>query len=363
VTGGIATKKRLVVVGLEHYHITGWIETLEEFADQIEIVALYDPDPELGQRLAPLHHDPILADALPDRYRAVPFETDLEQLLAVHRPDLALITLPNRDIPAAVSLLATAGVDLLIDKPGARTAAEGAIGLAAIDATGVKAAVGFNRRYGRAWQDARRMVAEGRIGRLMTTETIFTTSSVLVRDPSNRQFDLELMGGGILHWLGIHDLDLLPWMTGDEIAEVHAFSGTLGEARVAVEDVVSMSVRYASGAIGTVHYAYALPRPGNDGYIALRGTEGSIRIQSTGVVTWIGPGTRENPLETQTTTYELAKTGGYGPLARACIADWLDAIAENRQPVASYADAIAALKIVDAAYESARNGQTISLNR
>ncbi|MGH2548953.1 MAG: Gfo/Idh/MocA family protein, partial [Thermomicrobiales bacterium] len=277
--------------------------------------------------------------------------------------DLALITLPNIAIPSAVELIATAGIDLLIDKPGARTAGEGTSALAAIDATGVKAALGFNRRYGRAWQDAQRMVGEGKIGRLMATETVFTTSSVLVRDPSNRQFDLELMGGGILHWLGIHDLDLLPWLTGDSIAEVHAFMGTLGAANVDVEDVISMSMRYRSGAIGTIHYAYAFPRPGNEGYIALRGTGGSIRIQSNGVLTWIGPGTREDPLETLTSTYELAKAPGYGPLARACVADWLDAIANNRQPLATYADALNALRIVDAAYESARTGQTISLSR
>lgn len=357
------TKKRLAVIGLEHYHITGWIETLEEFADQIEIVALYDPNPELGRRLAPLHHDPILRDELPERYRNIPFETDLDALLSRFRSDLALVTLPNIEAPAAIELLATAGIDLLIDKPGARTAPEGAAALAAITATGAKAALGFNRRYGRAWQDAQRMVSEGKIGRLMATETIFTTSSVTVRDPSNRLFDPELMGGGILHWLGIHDLDLLPWLTGESIAEVHAFTGTLGAARVGVEDVISMSMRYENGAIGTVHYAYALPRPGNDGYIALRGTEGSIRIQSTGVLTWIGPGTREEPLETLTTTYELAKAPGYGPLARACVADWLDAIANNRQPRATYIDALNALRIVDAAYESARTGQTISLNR
>lgn len=356
-------KKRLAVIGLEHYHITGWIETLEEFADQIEIVVLYDPDPALGQRLAPRHHDPILRDELPERYRSVPFETDLLAVIDRYQPDLALITLPNVNAPAAIELLATAGVHLVIDKPGARTAAEGAEALKAIESTGVKAAVGFNRRYGRAWQDAKRMVEEGRIGRLMATETIFITSSVAVRDPSNRLFDRELMGGGILHWLGIHDLDLMPWLTGDKVADVHAFSGTLGPAEVEVEDVISMSMRYASGAIGTVHYAYALPRPGNDGYIALRGTEGSIRIHSSGVVTWIGPGMREDPLETQTTTYELAKVGGYGPLARACIADWLDAIANDRQPLATYADALAALRIVDSAYESARTGQTVSLTR
>ncbi len=351
---------RLAAIGLEHYHITGWIQTLEGWADQIEIVALYDPDPALGERLAPTYHDPVLADALSENYRALPFFTDLDRLIAEIKPDLALVTLPNRDIPPAIVKLADAGIHLLVDKPGARTHAEGQTAQEAIARNGVKAAMGFNRRYGRGWQDAREMVLEGRIGRLMATEAIFTTSSIAVRGADNRIMDPELMGGGILHWLGIHDLDQLPWLTGDSVTEVHAITGTLGDVPAEVEDVVSMSLRYASGAIGTVHYAYAFPRPGNDGYIALRGTKGSIRIQSNGNLTWFGPGDRANPFETETRTYELAKIGGYGPLASACVADWLTAIAENREPLATYANAVAALSIVDAAYASARSGQTVA---
>ena len=55
---------RVGVVGLAHYHVTGWVETLEGFADELEIVALYDADPERGRTLAPPHHDPSLRPAL-----------------------------------------------------------------------------------------------------------------------------------------------------------------------------------------------------------------------------------------------------------------------------------------------------------
>ena len=37
---------RVGVVGLAQYHVTGWVETLEGFPDELEIVALHDPDPE-----------------------------------------------------------------------------------------------------------------------------------------------------------------------------------------------------------------------------------------------------------------------------------------------------------------------------
>ncbi len=109
---------RVAVVGLDHYHVTGWVETLEGFADDLDIVALYDPDPERGRALAPTHHDPALRATLGERYRDVPFETRLDDLIARHRPDVALVTLPNADAPAAIETLAAAGVHLLIDKPG-----------------------------------------------------------------------------------------------------------------------------------------------------------------------------------------------------------------------------------------------------
>jgi predicted dehydrogenase len=352
---------RVVIVGLEHYHVTGWAESLGQFPERIEIVGLYDPNPALGERLAPSYYDPNLSPTLPAGLREIPFNTDLDALIGELRPDIALVTLPNAHAPAAIERLAAAGVHLLVDKPGARTAAEAEWAFGAARAAGVKAAIGLTRRYGRGWQDARQMVESGRVGRLLTTEAIFVTSSVAVRNPSNLIFSRDLMGGGILHWLGVHDLDLLLWLTGDRIVEVQAMSGRVGGEPVDVEDVVSMAVRFEGGAIGTVHYAYALPRTASDGYVALRGTGGSVRIQPDGTLTWIGPGSASDPVMTQQSTYETRKVPGYGPTALAIIDDLLGAIEEDRDPKAPGEAAVEALRVIDAAYESARTGQRVKV--
>jgi len=115
------TRLRLAVVGIDHYHTTGWVESLEQFADEVEIVALYDPDPAMGQTLAARFHDPSLSPALAPRYKSLPFYDDLEQLIGRERLDLALVTLQNRDAPPAIERLAAASVHLLIDKPAAHT--------------------------------------------------------------------------------------------------------------------------------------------------------------------------------------------------------------------------------------------------
>ena len=118
---GPGRRLRLGVVGLAHYHVTGWVETLEGFEDDIDIVALYDPDPERARTLAPPHHDPSLRASLGERYRDLPVETRLEDLIARHALDIALVTLPNADAPEAIEELASAGVHMLIDKPAARS--------------------------------------------------------------------------------------------------------------------------------------------------------------------------------------------------------------------------------------------------
>lgn len=355
------TPMRVAVIGLEHYHVTGWVESLELFRDRLEIVALYDRDPARGAALAPSFHDPHLSPALDAAYRAVPFYTDLDTLLARERIELALVTLPNAAIPDAVTRLAAAGAHLLVDKPGARTGEEAAAAYRAARAAGVKVAVGLGRRFGQGWRDARAMMQQGRLGRLLTTEAIFTTSSVRVRDPRNTIFDRELSGGGVLHWLGVHDIDQMLWQTGDEIVEVQAMAANVGGDAIAVEDAVSVGLRFAGGALGTIHYAYALPRPGSDGYLAFRGEQGSVKIAPDGRLTWFGGGTHLDPVTAQETVYASRVVPGYGATGAAVIADLLAAIAEDRDPLATGEDLVRALRVIDAAYASARDGRRVRL--
>jgi predicted dehydrogenase len=355
-------KRRVAVVGLDHYHTTGWVESLELFPEEIEIVAIYEPDESLWAGLAPRYVDPHLSARLHDRHLDTPFVADLGALIDEHRPDIALVTLPNATMPSAIETLANAGVHMLVDKPGAanRTAAKRAFGVAR--ERNVKVATGLLRRYGRGWQHAHQLCQDGRPGRLLSTETVFNTSSPFVRDPSNHLFSKELQGGGILLWLGIHEIDQLLWLTGERIIEVQAVAGQVNDAGIEVEDAISVAFRYESGAIGTLHCAYVLPRTMSQGYLAIRGAKGSISVQFDGSVKWIGPGNRDDAVREETVTYTSATLPGYGSMAPAVIRDLLSAIDEDRQPLANGDALVAALGVVDAAYEAAATGKRVRVD-
>ena len=351
---------RVGVVGLSHYHVTGWVETIEGFPDELEIVALYDPDPERARALAPTHHGPSLRAGLGEAYRAIPVETHLDDLIRGHDLDVALVTLPNAAAPVAIEELARAGIHLLVDKPAARTAAEARQAFKTVHDAGVRAVVGLTRRYSPAARHARDLVAAGRLGRLISAEAVFAAASVPVRDPTNPLFDPALAGGGILSWLGIHDLDCLLWLTGEPVVEVSAMTGLVGSPGLAVEDVASVALRFAGGAVGTVHHAYALPARGYRSRLALRGLDGSIELGLDDSLVLLTAGA-DGFVHEERKTFEVPPAPGYGASGRAAVRDLLDSIREEREPQANGDVLVNALELIDAAYESARSGRHVRL--
>jgi len=351
---------RVGVVGLDHYHVTGWVETVEGFPDKLEIVALYDPDTVQRARRAPRHHDPTLRPALGERYAGLPFTTSLDELIAGHAIDIALVTLPNRDAPAAIERLARAGIHQIVDKPAAldHRAARSAF-RAAADA-GVRVVVGLTRRYVPAVLAAREAIGVGRLGRLVAAEALLTASSVAVRDPANALFDPDLSGGGVVSWLGVHDVDALLWLVGEPVVEVAAMTGAVGDPSLGVEDVASISLRFAGGAIATLGQAYALPARGYRWSLAVRGTHGSVELGLDDDLVIVTAGD-DGFVREERRRFTVEPAGGYGAAGRAAVADLLAAIAEGRDPAASGEHLVAALEVVDAAYEAARSGRHVRL--
>ncbi len=351
---------RVGVVGLSHFHVTGWVETLEGFPDDLEIVALYDPDRERGRTLAPPHHDPTLRPALGEQYRSLPFETRLDALIERHDLDIALVTLPNVDAPDAIGMLAGAGIHLLIDKPAARSANELRPAADEVRASGVRAVVGLTRRYAPAALAARELVRSGGLGRLLAAEAVFATSSVVVRNPANLLFDGAASGGGILSWLGVHDIDALRWLSGEEITEVSAMAGT-GHRGLDVEDVISVAVRFAGGAVGTIQQSYSLPAAGYRGGLALRGVAGSLELGGDDELVVLSRAS-DGTLREDRTSFAGPAVPGYGAQGRAAVEDLLRAIRDGGDTAAPLDELVRDLEVIDAAYASVRTGRTVTVH-
>lgn len=85
------------------------------------------------------------------------------------------------------------------------------------------------------------------------------------------------LGGGVILTL-THPLDYLRWLLG-EVDALWSFSGTLGGLGLAVEDTAEIGLRFASGAMGTVHLDYVQRPPSHT--LEIIGTAGMIRWEAS----------------------------------------------------------------------------------
>jgi len=117
--------------------------------------------------------------------------------------DAAIVATPTDDHVMVGSLLAAAGVHMLIEKPLARDVAAGEQLSQAIDAAGVIAAVGHVERFNPAVRALKQRLDHDELGDLYQIST-------------SRQgpFPDRIRDVGVIKDLGTHDIDLTMWISG-----------------------------------------------------------------------------------------------------------------------------------------------------
>jgi predicted dehydrogenase len=169
-----------------------------------------------------------------------------EAMLDEMRPDGAIVALPNHlHVPAGLACIER-GIPSLIEKPVADSLSAARRLTQASEASGVPVLVGHHRRHSPDIREARRIVRDGLLGDLVTV------SGMCLFDKPDSYFDASWRrseGGGPLLINLIHDIDSLRFICG-EIDSVRAFTSNAVRG-FEVEDTASVTLRFASGVLGT----------------------------------------------------------------------------------------------------------------
>ncbi len=353
---------RIGMIGLTHPHTPGYLRTLDAL-DPVAGIVLYDPDVQARERVA--RQCP----------KAEKVYDNLEDVLS--RPDvpIVLVTLPTNLVPQVLIRAARAGKHLICEKPGARSADEFRMVLAALEAGRVCFTVPYLWRAHPAMRTIRDLVSAGALGRLTSVELRQVTTQVRLRDPSHWLFRRDVAGGGILSWLGCHWLDLLRYLTGEEVTGVSAMIDTLSGEAIDVEDVASVSMRLSSGAVASLYAGYLLPT-GQSGYegasydqaVILRGSHGILSYQKDGsdhLVTLESVAENWRSAPHQSFRFTLPTVPAYGGAhGLAFVGDFIQfALTGEGKNLVSAVDALRVLEILDAAYLSARTGTVVEVGR
>ena len=181
---------------------------------------------------------------------------DLDQGLEAG-PDAVLVATPPATHVEVATRAARAGCHLLVEKP----LSDRLDGLEEldrlVDVGNLVTLVGCNLRFHPALAEARRLVLEGAVGRVVAVLAQFghylpawhPSEDYRQSYSANRN-----QGGGVI-LDAIHEVDYVRWILG-EVAEVACFADKVSELDLDVEDTAAVILRFESGALGEIHLDY-----------------------------------------------------------------------------------------------------------
>ncbi|WP_420013060.1 Gfo/Idh/MocA family protein [Tateyamaria sp.] len=294
----------------------------------------------------------------------LPMVADIEALAACS--DGVILAVPNAlHRPMAVALV-KAHCPVLVEKPLAGTAAEGAEMVSAADRVGVPLLVGHHRRHNPLIAKAKEIIDSGSLGPITAVH-----GHCWLPKPDRYYANAWRQGAGAgpLFINLIHDVDVLMHLCGP-ITEVQAFESNA--IRGAEAEEVSVAIlRFASGALGTVNlsdvslgpWSWELTAGENPAYPAtdqssyvIGGRNGSLALpnltlwhQEDGPDWWAPMSTTRVPLDQ------------VDPL-EAQIAHFADVIRGDAQPIVTSQDGLRAVQVVEAIKQAAQTGQAVAID-
>lgn len=158
--------------------------------------------------------------------------------------DVAVIATPNRShVPLTLAAL-DAGLAVVVDKPFAPSAAEGAQLIAAAEAAGRLLTVYQNRRWDGDIRTLRELLADGALGRVLRFESRFDRWRPTPK-PGWRESGSPTDAGGLLNDLGSHLVDQALHLFG---SATHVYAEVARQRpSVEVDDDVFLALTHASG--------------------------------------------------------------------------------------------------------------------
>jgi len=246
----------------------------------------------LGERDIILYRNRL--STLPDdELASFPVETDLDAALARH-PETVIVSNPTSlhldvAIPAA-----KAGCHLLLEKPVSHSLERIEDLRSAVKHGGGQVLMGFQFRFHPTLSIAARLLAEGAIGRPVAARSHwgeYLPSWHPWEDYRQSYSARADLGGGVVLTL-CHPLDYLGWLLGKPKL-AWAYTATLGDLGISVEDVAEIGLRFPNGAVGSVHLDY-VQRPathhleivGTLGTLRWNNTDGSLQLYRATEATW-----------------------------------------------------------------------------
>jgi predicted dehydrogenase len=311
--------------------------------------------------------------------------------------DVAAPTALHHEIAVAA---AKAGKHVFCEKPAALTTAQAREMCDAAERSGVVHYLNHNYRRNPAVMLAKRLIDEGRVGRIFHWRSAYLQSWIIDPGfPLTWHLRKEDAGMGPQIDLGSHSVDLARFLVG-EISEVTAmtsqfiserplpdeaaagtFKGVAQQGqqkgKVTVEDAAFMVVRFENGAMGSIETTRFATGRKNYNTFEIYGDRGSIlfnqeRMNELEFFSQADPAYAQGYRTILATEPEHAYVGHWWPPGHIigyehafvhAVADFLKAIDEHKKIEPNFRDGVKVMEVLEAGIKSAETGRMVSLGK
>jgi len=283
----------------------------------------------------------------------VPVYEDLDRLIDSESLDAVIISSSTSAHVENVEQCVAAGFHVLCEKPLGLTLEDCGRAVDAVSSSGVKLMMGHTRRFDAGYQEAKRLIDHGAIGR----PVLYRSISGDVDPPPPEFADLGVSGGLILDSM-YHDIYLGRWLMNDEIIRVYGEGAALiddGVGSVGDVDNAVVSAKFAGGAMATLT-ASRTTRYGHDLRGEVIGDEGAVqigRLRKTPVRLLDRSGAHHDAVFT---TPERM-----GDAFVTMLQSFVDCVVDDTEPPVSSQDGLATLEIAIAARKSIQTGAPVEI--
>ncbi len=222
---------------------------------------------------------------------------------------------------------------------------------------GVKLGVGLMMRFHSYHQKMREIVAEGKLGEIVSMRAQLTCWYPEIE--GNWRQNKDLSGGGALMDMGIHCIDLLQYITGLQAKEVAGFAGNQ-TFNYSADDSSAIVMKMNNGAFAYVDSNFNIPDAAAKCKLEIYGTKGSI--MADGTISQVEGGNVEVMISDESLEYNAQQDRNdvkplelkveFGNMYTKEIESFSNAILNNILPEVTAEDGVFVQKVVESAYKS-----------
>ncbi len=166
-----------------------------------------------------------------------------EALVAAGDVDGFLVATPSALHVEAVRQLSPAGLPILCEKPAGLSVAEASEIQQIVGDSRSRLQIGYWRRYVPALQNLKARIDAGTFGRLL----VLHASQWDHRPPAP---EFRNTSGGILVDMGVHEVDMIRWLSGNEVMSINSNELMSHESEVVDQDAGVFTMRLSSETLG-----------------------------------------------------------------------------------------------------------------